>query len=187
MEKNVDMFFDTVEGILDQAETSTVRFKKLIGWNDKLVTKWRKRAEKNITELRKDVEETIETVQSEIIERIPGMEQPVKKAATSTKTAAKKATTTAKKVVKKTTTKATAAAKKTTKKPATRVRVKKGLQVINGIGPKAEKILIAAGFTTVEKIAKATAANIEAAIEKSGAPIKVDAKSWIAQSIKISK
>ena len=187
MEKNVDMFFDTVEGILDQAETSTVRFKKLIGWNDKLVTKWRKRAEKNITELRKDVEETIETVQSEIIERIPGMEQPVKKAATSTKTAAKKATTTAKKVVKKTTTKATAAAKKTTKKPATRVRIKKGLQAINAISPKAEKILIAAGFTTVEKIAKATAANIEAAIEKSGAPIKVDAKSWIAQSIKISK
>jgi len=183
IEKNVDIFFDTVEGILDQAEAGSVRFKKLIGWNDKLVSKWRKRAEKNITELRKDVEETIETVQSEIIDRIPGMEQPVKKATTKAKTTARKATKKATSTAKK----ATATAKKVTKKPATRVRVKKGLQVINGIGPKAEKILIAAGFTTVEKIAATTFAAIDQAIEKSGAPIRVDAKSWVAQAKKINK
>ena len=190
IEKNVDIFFDTVEGILDQAEAGTVRFKKLIGWNEKLVSKWKKRAEKNITDLRKDVEETIETVQSEIIERIPGMEQPVKKAtttATKAKKATKKATATAKKAATRTTKKATVTAKKAVKRPATRVRAKKGLQVINGIGPKAEKILIAAGFTTVEKIAKASASKIEVAIEKSGAPIKVNAKSWITQAKKINK
>ena len=176
MEKNVDIFFDTVEGIIGQTEAGTVRFKKLIGWNDKTVNRWRKRAEKNFNDIKKNAEETIEAVQSEIIDFIPGMEQPVKKVATSTKTAAKK-------VAKK----ATATTKATAKKSTTRVRVKKGLQVINGIGPKAEKILVAAGFTGVEKIAKASAEKIEKVIESTGAPIRIDAKAWIAQAKKIAK
>jgi len=39
----------------------------------------------------------------------------------------------------------------------------------------------------VEKIAKSSITKIEQAIEKSGAPIRVEAKSWIAQAKKINK
>ena len=66
IEKQVDIVFDTFESLKDQYEFGTVRFKKLIGWNDKKVAKFRKDANKRINIWRKKAEDVVESVQEDL-------------------------------------------------------------------------------------------------------------------------
>lgn len=157
--KQVDIMFDTIESIKDQFDFGTVRFKKLIGWNDKTIKNFRKNATKSITSFRKNAEEKIEDIQEEITSRVTSTPAKVKK------TVSPKA--------------------KSRKVTSTKV---KDLKVIDGIGPKMEKILHAGGIKTVDALAKASISKIERVIEKSGSNFRaINPESWLAQAKKIAK
>ncbi len=182
IEKQVDIMFDTIESLKDQFDFGTVRFKKLIGWNDKVITKYRKKAVKNIESFKKTAEEKIDAVQTELNELIPAIPAPVKEVKATIAKPAKKVAVRAKKVAAK--------VSKTTAKKATAKSTAKAndLQIIDGIGPKMEKVLISIGYKTISKIANASAATIENKIEATGTALRgANVKSWIAQAKKINK
>ena len=163
IEKQVDMVFDTVEALKDQLDDSTIRFKKLIGWNDKTIKNWRKNAEKTIKNFRKNAEETIDNVQDEISSIV---KDPTKKVKKTVKTAAKTAKSAAK------------AVENTVEEVA-----QADLTTVNGIGPKTAEILKGAGITSIQDLANTTQENIDAIIEKSGNKVRgVQADVWIAEA-----
>lgn len=177
VEKQVDIVFDTIESLKDQFDFGTVRFKKLIGWNDKAVAKFRKNATKRVEAIKNNVEETIDAVQTELNERIPAIPAPTK-AIKEVEVVAKKAVVKTKKV----------AARKTKAVAKTTKVVANDLKVIDGIGPKMEKVLKAGGIKTINALAKASATTVENTIEKSGASLRgASVKSWISQAKKINK
>jgi len=160
IEKNVDIAFDTLESIKDQVDFGTVRFKKLIGWNDKTIKNFRKNATNRVKTFRKNAEDRIEDIQNDITARVTGETEKAEKVVTSR-------------------------AKSVTRKTAT---VANDLKAIDGIGPKMEKVLRAGGIKTIKGLAGSTVAKIEKAIEKSGSSFRaVNAGSWIAQAKKLAK
>ena len=177
VEKQVDIVFDTIESLKDQFDFGTVRFKKLIGWNDKTVAKFKKNATKRVEAIKNNVEETIDAVQTELNERIPAIPAPTK-AIKEVEVVTKKAVVKTKKV----------AARKNKAVAKTTKVVANDLKVIDGIGPKMEKVLKAGGIKTINALAKASATKVENTIEKSGASLRgASVKSWISQAKKINK
>ncbi len=179
VEKQVDIVFETIESLKDQFDFGTVRFKKLIGWNDKTIAKFRKNATKRVETLKKNAEEIIDDVQTELNERIPAIPAPTK-AVKEVEVIAKKAVVKTRKV----------AARKTKEvaKTAKAVVSNTDLKVIDGIGPKMEKVLKAGGIKTIKALSRASATTVENAIEKSGASLRgANVKSWISQAKKINK
>jgi len=179
VEKQVDIMFETMESLKDQFDFGTVRFKKLIGWNDKAVAKFRKNATKRVEKIRKNAEDRIDAVQSDLNELIPAIPAPSK--------AVKQVEVTAKKAVTKTR-KVAARKTKAIAKTAKVVTKANDLKVIDGIGPKMEKVLKSGGIKTINNLAKASVASVEKTIEKSGASLRgASVKSWISQAKKINR
>ena len=160
IEKQVDIVFDTLEGIKDQYQFGAERFRKLIGWKD-----IKKSTEKTIKSIRKNAEERVDAIQDEIQVRAKsiGLPTTVKSVKTETRKAATKVAPTAKKV-------------------------QTDLKVIDGIGPKMEGILKAGGIKSVEALAKSNVTQIEKAIAKSGSSFRaINPESWLKQAKKQSK
>lgn len=179
VEKQVDIVFETIESLKDQFDFGTVRFKKLIGWNDKTIAKFRKNATKRVETLKKNAEDIIDDVQTELNERIPVIPAPTK-AIKEVEVVAKKAVVRTKKVA--------ARKAKAVTKTAKAVVSNTDLKVIDGIGPKMEKVLKAGGIKTIKALAKASATTVENTIEKSGTSLRgASVKSWISQAKKINK
>ena len=77
IEKQVSIFFDTLEGLKEQYEFGSDRFKKLIEWK-----KIKKSANDRIDTIKKTANETVENVQAELKElniSWPGEKEEVKK------------------------------------------------------------------------------------------------------------
>lgn len=186
--KQVDLVFDTLEGVKDQMSYGRNRLQTLVGWKETTITDWRKDAEKRlkdlrteaenrVNELRKDAENRIkdlrnkaEDVLEDIQEDIPlfdKKETPKKKAATVKKTVAKK--TTPKKAVKKST-------------PVSKKKMT-NLKLIDGVGPKMEKILKTAGIDSIEAMAKSTKTKLQKIIDEAGPRYKmIDPSNWVKQA-----
>lgn len=199
VDKQVDIVFDTLESIKDQYDFGTVRFKKLIGWNDKTLNNWKKNARKNLKELRKNAEETVTDIRKTAEETVENfqVELGVRAKAVPAPVAATKSTKATKKVVKRAAKKAT---KKVTAKKAAVKRVAKkvtaekivatatGLKAVDGIGPKMEQVLAAGGIKTINGLAKASVKRVENVIAKSGSNFRaINPESWIAQAKKMAK
>ena len=151
IEKQVDMAFDTLESIKDQYEFGTVRFKKLIGWNDKKAVKFRKDATKRFNSWRKKAEDVVESVQEDL--------------------------SVVNKIV--------PAPSKTSK--ATVVKMN-DLKVIDGIGPKLEKVLKTGGITTINALSKTNVTKLNKLVEKAGPRFRnVNPTKWINEAKSIIK
>lgn len=124
VEKQVDIAFETIESLKDQFDFGTVRFKKLIGWNDKTIAKFRKNATKRVETIRKNAEETIDAVQTELNEFIPAIPAPTK-AIKEVEVVAKKAAVKTRKVAARKT--------KAVKKTAKATVANADLKVIDGL------------------------------------------------------
>lgn len=103
------------------------------------------------------------------------------KKTTVAKAAAKK--TVAKKIAaKNTTTKATPKAAKTTATVNNKMKAK-GLQVIEGVGPKIEKLMHQAGLMTFQDVAKAPLATLKKVLEEAGSRFRMhDPSTWAEQA-----
>jgi len=179
--KQVDLVFDTLEGIKDQFQYGSERFRKLVGWNDKTIENWRKDAKKSVKNLRKNVEDKIEDIQEDL--NIFG-----KEAEKATKTVAKKAV---KKVAAKPVAKKATATKKVVKKVTKKaVAVKKqiNLKLIDGVGPAMEKILKGAGIDSIETLATSTKTKLTKIIETAGPRYRmIDPTTWVKQAKELTK
>ena len=121
----------------------------------------KKNTEKRIKDIRKNAEERVEAIQDEVMDRAKAMGLPVKEEAK----------------------------KKTTKKVAAKaVTTKTDLQVVDGIGPKMEKVLMAGGIDKLSVLANTEVSKIEGIIEASGVNLRgANIESWIEQAKKASK
>jgi len=75
-----------------------------------------------------------------------------------------------------------ATAKPATVAPSAVVPKSAGLQIIEGIGPKMEKALIAAGIDTFAKLSTATEGELRAAIETAGMRLSPTLTTWSQQA-----
>ncbi len=159
IEKQVDIVFDTMESLKDQYDFGTVRFKKLIGWKN-----LKKSTTNTLKSIKKNAEEKVDAIQTEFNVRTKSVNAPSKvKKATPVKVASKKVTTA--KTVKMT-----------------------DLKVIDGIGPKMERILNTGGIKSIDALAKSTISKVEKAIEKSGSSFRgINAEAWLTQAKQIIK
>jgi len=195
MDKNQDLVFDALEEVKAQYLKGNKRFWKLFSFGypksklAKTATKAVKKSTAKVTATAADAKATVEVKAKRVAKKATA------KATKTVKTVAKKATTATKKVAAKATPKAApvkavvkkaapkAAVKKTVAKaapkaaeikkviakPATTKAVKAdNLKVIEGIGPKIESLLIAAGMKSFQDLATAPEAKVQAVLDAAG-------------------
>ncbi len=177
LSRQVDLVFDTLEGIKDQFEYGGTRFRKLIGWNDTTLKNWKKNAEKRVKKFKEEAEERIGDIQEDLnIFQLPG-KKTREKAITKNDT---KRSSAAKTVAKKVRKSASASSKKN--------EVNTDLKVIKGVGPAMEKILKSSGIDSVETLATSTKSKLAKIVEKAGPRFRmIDPTDWIKQAKAINK
>lgn len=211
MDKQQDMMFDTLEEVKEQVLKGNFRFRKLFNFDfsvkkeaKKVFKKVRTAAEaipavdrvEKIAENLADVTMEKANEAFQIVEKT--IDNIVEKKSTPkkvTKSVAKKTTAKVapKKVAAKKTTKkviAKAAPKKVAKKNTTKKAVAKkatskklSLTLVEGIGPKIEGLLNAAGIKTFEQLSKAKVSELKSILAAAGSRYQMhDPSTWAAQA-----
>jgi len=170
----------TLEGVKKQYETGNKRFRKLLGFQTGAV-------EKAVKETTAKVEKKAKKVLSSSTAKAKTTKAKTKKVLASTAKEVKVAAPKAAKKVLSSTKKTAAPAKKvlaTTKKVvATKTTAKSDLKVINGVGPKMEKVLNAAGIATFADLAAFKAADLKNILLAENARYAMyEPKEWIAEA-----
>ncbi len=212
-DKQQDMMFDTLEEVKEQLLKGNFRFRKLFSFDfsvkkeaKKVYKKVRTAAEaipavdriEKIAENLADVatekaNEAIQLVEKTFDNKVERKSAPKKVVKVGAKAAsAKSAKTKAKKVAKKTSKKIVAkvAPKKAIKKTATKNTVAKktsskkvSLTLVEGIGPKIEGLLNAAGIKTFEQLSQAKVSELKAILTTAGSRYQMhDPSTWAAQA-----
>ena len=175
-----------LEGMKKQYATGNVRLRKLLGFQTPEIVETVKakvatvetKAKKVLSSTSKKVEKEVATIETKTKKVLAST---AKKTAKPTATKTKKVlATTAKKVAPKTTTKKVT---KVTAKPVAKKATKIDLKVINGIGPKMEKVLNTAGFNTYADLATATEAGLKTVLLAENPRYAMyEPKEWIAEA-----
>ena len=193
-----------LEGLKKQYATGNVRLRKLLGFQTPEIvetvkataTTVEKKAKKVLSSTTKKVAKEVKATAPKTKKVLASTAKKAVKTAKPTAAKAKKVlATTAKKAAPKaaTTKKVLATTKKVTPakvavKPVAKKATKIDLKVINGIGPKMEKVLNAAGFMTYADIATATEAKLKAVLLAENPRYAMyEPKEWIAEAKKLNK
>ncbi len=187
-----------LEGLKKQYATGNVRLRKLLGFQTPDIVETVKakattvetKAKKVLSSTKKVVKTApkakkvlASTAKKAVKAAKPTAAKAKKVLATTVKKAAPKAAATKK--ILATTKKVTPA--KVTAKPVAKKATKIDLKVINGIGPKMEKVLNAAGFFTYADIAAATEAALKTVLLAENKRYAMyEPKEWIAQAKKLA-
>ncbi len=187
-----------LEGLKKQYATGNVRLRKLLGFQTPEIVETVKATATTVEKKAKKVlSSTTKKVAKEVKATAPKTKKVLastaKKAVQTAKPTAAKAkkvlATTAKKAAPKAaTTKKVLATTKKAVKPVAKKATKIDLKVINGIGPKMEKVLNAAGFMTYADIATATEVKLKAVLLAENPRYAMyEPKEWIAEAKKLAK
>lgn len=209
LDKQTDIVFDTLEDVKAQILKGNKRFRKLfaIDYAEAKLAKYGKEASKKMAATATDAKTRVEQLADKLediaedtldnakamMDVIPTVEVETKKVAKKTakkvvakskakKTAAKASTkkVTAKKAVKAA---PKAVAKKAKKVVAKTIATKSNLTVIEGIGPKIESLLNAAGILTFDRLAKSNAADVKEILLAAGSRYKMhNPATWMEQA-----
>ncbi len=154
-----ELALTALEGMKEQYVTGNKRLRKLFGF--KTAAQYKKAVAQKATLVENEAKKVIATATDKADEAAATVENKTKKVLSSTKVPAKPAA--AKKKVlsstKTTTKKVLSSTKMTATEPNTKVA--NDLKVINGIGPKMEKVLQAAGIKTYAELAAFDAKGLE--------------------------
>ncbi|MFT4666374.1 MAG: putative flap endonuclease-1-like 5' DNA nuclease [Polaribacter sp.] len=180
--KQQDIILDTLEGVIGQYATGAQRFGKLIGLPtmykkfDKATDEVTKTAKAKVKETREAIDGVMETAMNSDVVKMASEVIPTAKKAIAKKVTAKPATKKVK--AKEVTVKATA--KPATKKATAKSVVKADdLKVIDGVGPKLEKILNKGGINTYLQVSKAKVSTLKELLLTAGPRYKTyDPSTW---------
>ncbi len=173
-EKNIDIIFDTAEKIRGEVSTGTTRVKTLLGVDDNLFSDLKDKVTNNtiIKRFRGEVEEIVEEVSDvKIVKK-------AKKMAVKAKVEIQDAIEDIKEDVTE-----VADTIKSKITDVTSDTVKTDLKVINGIGPKLEEVLNAAGIQNYSDLVKASKSDLRKILDQAGSRYKMhNPEDWKAQA-----
>ncbi len=181
-----------LEGMKKQYATGNVRLRKLFGFQtpeiietvEAKVATVEKKAKKVLSSTAKKVEKEVATVEKKAKKVLASTAKKAVKTAKPTAAKTKKVlATTAKKAAPKAATTKKVTPAKATVKPVAKKATKIDLKVINGIGPKMEKVLNAAGIMTYSDLAAFNEAGLKnILLAENPRYAMYEPKEWIAEA-----
>lgn len=191
--KSQDLTLTALEGLKKRYSNRNFRLKQLFNFDfdfSNAATTVEKKAKKATAKAKTTVAKAAKPAAKKVAAKATAAKKAVVKAAQpttkktttkATKPAAKKVVAKTAKAVKKTGVKATA--KKVATKAKVEVAIKQNLKVIEGIGPKIEGLLKAAGIQTFQQLADAKPAQLKEILAAAGPRYKMhDPTTWTKQA-----